>query len=895
MRRERERERPLVAEGVSAFRDEPQSGPLSSPRAALQPCPGPADTEAVGLRRALSRPQVALIAGVAIAVAALLGTFGYLLVDSQSRVRHESEKRFQGGAVVSAAMTESLFVSAAAQSQKEAAKTFGGRTVSRAALGRAARQSNVDYVLVLGDRGQLIAASPKTPLYVLRRAASRPTHVRAALGGRSYLSGVLPGSKGDTDVLEFALPFETRQGTRVEVSAFRTALLSGFIGTYLARARESHDVDAALVDEHNRVIASASPQRGLPKRVSTPLAAALGRSPKGTYGEGGQERYFASKPVSGSTWRVVVSEPTASLYPVFAKRRTWLLWGVLAAFALAAATSLVLLRRVLMSRAHLTEANVELQVRQEELAIANRRLIEQTALAERVSRAKSEFLANMSHELRTPLNAIIGFSQLMLDKKAGESEEERQEFLTDIVHGARHLQQLINDILDLSKVEAGKMEFRPEPVDLTALVAELVNTMRVLADERRIELTSHVASGLGTVTLDRARLKQVLYNYLSNALKFTPEGGRVKIAIEGDGPDRLKLTVEDTGIGIPPEDQEELFTEFRQLDATQSKQHPGTGLGLALVKRLVEAQGGAVGLSSQVGQGSCFFAVLPRLGASVPASAAELEAALPSIHKQPTVLVVEDDPLDQAVLRRSLTDAGYAVVVAATAADAIALAHERSFDVVTLDFILPDMGGLEVLRAIRREGKNRDVPVLAVTVVSEKEIGKAFAIDEWVVKPIEEKELLSALERVGVESDATRTVLVVDDDAASRKLADTIVKRLGCRAISVTNAEQALAVVESEPLAAIVLDLLMPGIGGLEFLDRLQDAGHRIPIVVWTQKDLTADDYARLRESALSIVVKGDERTPSLVSELERCLSVGDTGQRTAAQEDGLMLPRTAG
>jgi PAS domain S-box-containing protein len=229
------------------------------------------------------------------------------------------------------------------------------------------------------------------------------------------------------------------------------------------------------------------------------------------------------------------------------------------------------------------------------------------------NRLKGEFLANMSHELRTPLNAIIGFAELMHDGKVGPVSGQHKEFLGDILSSSRHLLQLINDVLDLAKVEAGKVEFRPEAVDLARVVTEVQDILRPLIAKKRIHVQTEIDPTLTEVVVDSGKLKQILYNYLSNALKFTPEEGRVMIRVGSEGLETFRLEVEDTGIGIRPEDQGRLFVEFQQLDASTTKKYPGTGLGLALTKRIVEAQGGQVGVRSMPGQGSTFFAVLPRV------------------------------------------------------------------------------------------------------------------------------------------------------------------------------------------------------------------------------------------------------------------------------------------
>jgi DNA-binding response OmpR family regulator len=374
------------------------------------------------------------------------------------------------------------------------------------------------------------------------------------------------------------------------------------------------------------------------------------------------------------------------------------------------------------------------------LESANRELALAKEQAEDSSRAKSSFLANMSHELRTPLNAIIGFAELLYDGHVDPASPEHHEFLGDILTSGRHLLQLINDILDLSKVEAGKLEFHPEPVRLPRLVGEVLAVLRTTAGNRRIRIESDLEPALGELVIDPARLKQVLYNYLSNALKFTPEGGHIAIRARAEDAERFRLEVEDTGIGIAAADVGRLFTEFQQLDAGADKRHGGTGLGLALTRRLVEAQGGSVGVASTPGTGSTFHAILPRRPAGRP----------------------------PAVTRH---------------ASAVA-----------------------------------DAPV----------------------------------------------VLIVDDDATSARLIDATLAPLGYRTRGARNATDGLRALAEELPAAIVLDLVMPGLDGLGFLAELrrQPGGAQIPVVVWTSKDLTEVERARLEPAAAAVLQKGRHGAP---------------------------------
>jgi len=387
----------------------------------------------------------------------------------------------------------------------------------------------------------------------------------------------------------------------------------------------------------------------------------------------------------------------------------------------------------------------EIRRRSAELEAQNRRIQE-------ANRLKSEFLANMSHELRTPLNAIIGFSQMLHDGEVEPSTPTFREFLGDILSSGRHLLQLINDVLDLAKVEAGKLEFRPEPVDTAQLVADIVGILRTSAAEKQIRLTTEVDPYLRTLTIDPSRLKQVAYNYLSNALKFTPPGGSVALRIRPEGADHFRLEVEDTGIGIASNDLGRLFVEFEQLEAGSAKRHQGTGLGLALTRRLVEAQGGSVGVKSVVGQGSTFHASLPRHTDSVALGRTPTPVMLPAREGARTVLVVEDDVRDQAQLVAALAGAGYAVELASTGAEAIARWRARDFDAVTIDLLLPDMSGLDLLAALHSEASNHRTPIIVVTVVPDAKVVAGFTVHDVLHKPLDRNRLLASLVRAGVRT-----------------------------------------------------------------------------------------------------------------------------------------------
>jgi CheY-like chemotaxis protein len=362
----------------------------------------------------------------------------------------------------------------------------------------------------------------------------------------------------------------------------------------------------------------------------------------------------------------------------------------------------------------------------------------------------------MSHELRTPLNAIIGFTELLHDGQVDPTSPTHKEFLGDILSSGRHLLQLINDVLDLAKVEAGKLEFRPELVDVAKLVGEVVAILRTTAAHKQIRLETQVDASVAQVTLDPARLKQVAYNYLSNALKFTPDGGRVTLRVKPEGLDSFRLEVQDTGIGIAPGDLGRLFVEFQQLEAGAAKRHQGTGLGLALTRRLIEAQGGSVGVRSVLGVGSTFHACLPCHAISFGRTKTPIVFA-PSLAGASRVLVVEDDARDQVQLIATLESAGYAVELASTGGEAIERWREVRYDAVTIDLLLPDMSGLELLAALRREPANAGTPVIVVTVVPDPKLVAGFAVHDILHKPLDREILLASLVRAGLRTPQSET------------------------------------------------------------------------------------------------------------------------------------------
>ena len=473
------------------------------------------------------------------------------------------------------------------------------------------------------------------------------------------------------------------------------------------------------------------------------------------------------------------------------------------------------------------------------------------------NRLKSQFLANMSHELRTPLTAIIGFADLLQMGAIPQGAPQHQTFLGHIGSSGRHLLRLINDVLDLSKIESGKFEFFPEPVDLPVLVQDVLNILQTEIQRKQLRVTADIDPSLGPLMLDGSRLKQVLYNYLSNAIKFTPQGGAVTVRALAAGARHFRLEVEDTGVGIAAPDLPRLFTAYQQLDAGSTKVHEGSGLGLALTRRLVMAQGGSVGVSSRPGQGSVFHAVMNRVHGTDEIQSADAESG-PSVVADHRLLVIHDGRDDPPQLIEGLTAAGFRVDASASGEQAVQQARHREYDAITLGLLLQDQSGLGVLQRIRADGLNRDSPVVGVTMRAQAGTAATFAIADVLCKPIRSEEIISAMARLRLPVARPRQVLVVDDDPVALDLMRATLKAIGIDAVCVLDGRDALRDIDQHRPDAIILDLVMPEFDGFAMLDALQQlpAWRDTPVFIWTSMVLSDADYSTLGRSARAILSK---------------------------------------
>ncbi len=503
----------------------------------------------------------------------------------------------------------------------------------------------------------------------------------------------------------------------------------------------------------------------------------------------------------------------------------------------------------------------------EQLRASNREL-------ERANRAKSEFLASMSHELRTPLNAIIGFSELLLDDPE-EDPETRQAYVQTIHESGQHLLALINDILDLSKVEAGRMELQLGEFDVAELIEAVLNTSAALAARKGIDLAADVAD-VGRLVADEGKVKQILYNLISNAVKFTPAGGRVRVVARRQA-GAVALSVIDTGIGIAPEDQPLIFEEFHQVSHGPDRHFGGTGLGLALTRRFVELHGGRIWVESTPGQGSAFHVLLP-LRDLPPAEEGVLAPRSETMSgveaDRPLVLVVEDDPAAANLLSVYLVRGGYRAEVATNGPEALEKARRLSPLAITLDILLPGMDGWEVLRGLKSDPATRDIPVVVVSVVSNRDLGYALGAVDYFVKPVDRQALLDRLARYTFTSKVQVRevrILVVDDDPGARELLSSILAPAGFHVEMAADGAEGVRLARENPPDLILLDLMMPGISGFDAIEILKaDPRTRdIPILVVTAKDLTEDDKKVLNGHVMAVLQKGATASVELLSWLD--------------------------
>ncbi len=533
--------------------------------------------------------------------------------------------------------------------------------------------------------------------------------------------------------------------------------------------------------------------------------------------------------------------------------------------------------------------------------------------AENANQTKSAFLANMSHELRTPMNAILGYSEMLIEDATDAGHEPYVDDLTKILGAGKHLLMLINDVLDLSKIEAGRVELVPEDFELETLLADVTSMAQPLVEQNGNELRSEIAPDLGTLRGDVMRLRQVLFNLISNACKFTEQGKVVITAGTTDGPagKLVEISINDTGIGMSPEQLERIreFRPFTQADASTTRTFGGTGLGLVISKRFAELMGGDLTVESEEGVGSTFTlraALLatgapgPRTSASTAApaaataahaeaaSAAAAAATTPAAGKgkgkgkgakvaggtpaggsKGLVLVIDDDQATRDVMARLLSREGFEVRTADGGKDGLRLAAELRPAVITLDVKMPDLSGWDVLTALKADDDLRDIPVVLLTMVDDRSKGIALGASEYLTKPIDRERLFGVLESFRCEQ-PVNTVLMVDDDPGVREHLGRSVRKAGWKVLEADNGRTALEVLEGEVPNVILLDLMMPVLDGFGFLIELRKRPEwkQIPVVVLTGADLSVEERNQLGGQVELLIEKGARTREELEAEI---------------------------
>jgi signal transduction histidine kinase/CheY-like chemotaxis protein len=540
-----------------------------------------------------------------------------------------------------------------------------------------------------------------------------------------------------------------------------------------------------------------------------------------------------------------------------------------------AASNQQLLKEVAERRnaeAEIKKLNEDLKQRAALLEVRNRE-------AEQATSRKSKFLASMSHELRTPLNAILGFSGLLADELPGVLNEKQKRFVDHIKTGGHHLLQLINDILDLSKIEAGQVDIRCEAFGVKEALPEVLSTIRPLAMAKSIDL-QEVITAQRPVFADRIRFKQILYNLLSNAIKFTPKGGCVTVACVEDG-GSIRVSVSDTGVGIRPEDQEMVFEEFRQVDGEAKSE--GTGLGLAITRRLVELQGGKIWLESEAGKGSRFSFTLPISSAAGNEATAQPQpdasnAQIADDRDYPLILIVDDDGPARELLAGYLEPAGYRIAMAGSASEAMEKARQLLPAAITLDVLMPRENGFRILLSLKGNPETAQIPIIMVSVLDQQKTGFALGATDYLVKPVERSVLLTAIHKHTWPLEVPQPpVLVVDDDPAALHLLEAILRSAGYQTLTANDGADAIAILAETSVSAIVVDLMMPRMNGFELIQhakeqpRLKD----VPIFVLTAKSLTEEEITLLRRDTHALFQKDSSWGQTMVARVKELVRPG--------------------
>jgi signal transduction histidine kinase/DNA-binding response OmpR family regulator len=517
------------------------------------------------------------------------------------------------------------------------------------------------------------------------------------------------------------------------------------------------------------------------------------------------------------------------------------------------------------------ERTAELVAAQKEVEAYSESVLRAKEDVERASRFKDQFLSTMSHELRTPLNAVLGFSELLTDTRYGPLTERQARYVNHIHTSGQHLLRLINDILDLSKIEAGRLQLSIECVSVETTIAEVCESLDPLVAKNAHQLVRDIPSGL-VVHADATRFRQMLMNLLGNAIKFTPKGGKIELAARQVG-GMVRMEVRDSGPGIPTEERQRIFEAFHRLKQSE-KASEGTGLGLAITRRLVELHGGVLNVESEPGEGSCFFFTLPSACASQPEQN-DLVVATDGLKAPVRVLIIEDDSSSAYLLESQLSSAGYEVSICSRPDQAFDKAIEWRPTVITLDVVMLPINGWDVLSKLKSDPRTADIGVVMVTVMDQKKTGTLLGADEYIMKPVDKSLLLAAIERCLNRRNSTtesQSILVVEDNAATRELIVDLLTRSGYVVSSAEDGLRARAKVQSALPDLVILDLMLPGISGFDLIAEWRKDARtaHLPIFVLTNGDLTIQEKNYLSENTGALVLKDERWRDELIRQVQR-------------------------
>jgi PAS domain S-box-containing protein len=822
---------------------------------------------------------------------------GYLLIGTDNTARKQAEDALVKAGALQSAIFSSANFSSIATDAKGVIQIFN--VGAERMLGYAAAEV----------MNKITPADISDPQEVIARAKALSVELKTQITP-GFEALVFKASRGIEDIYE--LTYIRKDGSRfpavVSVTALRDAqdsiigyLLIGTDNTARKqieeermkldqRLRDQHFYNRSLLESNIDALMTTDP-RGIITDLNKQMEALTGCTRDELIGAP-FKNYFTDPSRAEAGINQVLSEGKVTNYELTARARN----GTLTVVSYNATTFHDrdrVLQGVFASARDVTE-----------LKLFEQRLQEKNRELEEASRMKSEFLANMSHELRTPLNAIIGFSEVLVDGLLGEMTDQQRGFIGDIFSSGKHLLSLINDILDLSKVEAGKMTLDLEPVEVSSLFANSLSIIREKAAARNIQLTMDAPEDLGTIRSDARKVKQIVYNLLSNAVKFTSERGEVALRasrvprsdvgqlsdssmgrtfplIDNEFAEFLKITVTDTGMGISPDGLERLYKPFSQIDSGLSRKFEGTGLGLAMVKLLADLHGGAVAVESEVGKGSRFTVWLPfrpaEHGIHTPTRPM---AALPktTLSGSLTALVVEDDYKSADLIRVQLEAEGFNVLHAASAETALVMAAQQPLALITLDIMLPNMDGWEFMAEMKKTPALKNIPVMIISIVADHAKGFALGAAGVMQKPISRQELYDALVGLGLfplAEGKSLKVLIVDDDPKAVELIAVRILGLASTILHAYGGREAIDAARRELPDLIVLDLMMPEVNGFDVISALikDPATASIPVIVVTAKHVTLEDRARLNGYVTSIMEKVDFDRDRFVAEVKRALA----------------------